>query len=398
MATESLSPEGLALNSARLTFAEQVAFFRQKLGNTVTTEKWTDVIGAAHDRAVVVAGAGTADLIDDLAKAIDGFQTRGENMRDFASRFDDLVDKHGWNYTGDRDFRIRTIYQTNVATSYSAGRLVQLRRAADDGLLWMYKHSDLSVTPRPLHLAWSGLVLSPNDPWWLTHYPPNGWGCRCYVVAIHPANVTRLGGRLGPAPNNGSRTVTLGGKKLDVPNGIDPGWGYMPGGSVADELRAFMEQKAGKLPEKIGGDFLANSNKSASLPGGGLERWLKDPVGSWPLVRLPDADAKLIGAKNVVGSLSEETAKKQVARHPEMTAAEYAQAQSVVDSSTAKVQEGPRSMLYIRAESDGGHVLVVKATVTGEGTWVTSYRRLSSDEAKRDKEVARLLDKGNEKG
>jgi hypothetical protein len=252
MATESLSPGGLALHSARLPFAEQAAFFKQKMAVLLPTEKWTDATHEAHDRAVVVAGAMKADLLADFAKAIDGVVSRGENMTDFASRFDDLVDKHGWNYQGDRDFRIRTIYQTNLATSYAAGRLVQLKKAAADGLLWMYKHSDLSITPRPLHQSWNGLCLSPNDPWWLTHYPPNGWGCKCYVVAVHPSNVARLGGRIAPAPDDGSRVVNLGGRSLSVPKGIDPGWAYMPGASVADELKAIVDSKVAKLPEPLG--------------------------------------------------------------------------------------------------------------------------------------------------
>jgi hypothetical protein len=277
MATESLSPDALALGSARLPFAEQAAFFKQKMGTLLPTEKWTDVIHEAHDRGVVVAGAMKADLLADFAKAIDGFVSRGENMTDFVSRFDDLVDKHGWNFQGDRDFRIRTIYQTNLATSYAAGRLVLLKRAAADGLLWMYKHSDLSITPRPLHRAWNGLCLSPNDPWWFTHYPPNGWGCKCYVVAVHPSNVARLGGRIAPAPDDGSRSVTLGGRTLVVPKGIDPGWAYMPGASVADDLRAIVDGKVAKLPAPLGKAFkeegagvVAKPEKPAATPNGAV--------------------------------------------------------------------------------------------------------------------------------
>ncbi|MDY0011757.1 MAG: hypothetical protein RBS40_02550 [Rhodocyclaceae bacterium] len=39
-------------------------------------------------------------------------------------------------------------------------------------------------------------------------------------------------------------------------------------------------------------------------------------------------------------------------------------------------------------------MLVVKATQTGEGLFFSSYRRLSRQDAERDTEVARLLNKG----
>ncbi len=35
---------------------------------------------------------------------------------------------------------------------------------------------------REEHAALNGLILPANDPRWRKIYPPNGWGCRCYVV------------------------------------------------------------------------------------------------------------------------------------------------------------------------------------------------------------------------
>lgn len=96
-----------------------------------------------------------------------------------------------------------------------------------------------------------------------------------------------------------------------------------------------------------------------------------------------------------VAHLSAKTAIKQRTAHPELAAAEYAQAQAVIDHATGMAQDG-NNVIYIRemdAAETGGYVLVVKATQTGEGLWVTSYRRLSRKEAARDSEVRRLLRK-----
>jgi len=73
--------------------------------------------------------------------------------------------------------------------------------------------------------------------------------------------------------------------------------------------------------------------------------------------------------------------------------AEYAAAQGVVDKATHKALDG-KSVIYIREVPEGGgYVLVVKATQTGEGLWVTSYRRLHRQDAVRDSELRRLLKK-----
>jgi hypothetical protein len=42
---------------------------------------------------------------------------------------------------------------------------------------------------------------------------------------------------------------------------------------------------------------------------------------------------------------------------------------------------------------DAGYVTVIKATQTGKAVFMTSFRRLSSNAAKRDRELKRLLNK-----
>lgn len=204
-------------------FEEQVAFFRGKLGNLVPTQAWDDLWKAQHDRAFMVAGAMKADLLADLAGAVDKSIAEGKSIQWFRQEFDRIVARHGWAYRGEHDWRTRVIYQTNMSTSYAAGRLAQLR--AGGFPYWMYKHSDSVAHPRPLHVSWDGLTLPAGDPWWQTHYPPNGWGCKCRVVGIRDAAAARrLGGRMAPAgPDDG---VVHG---TDRPAGIDKGWDYMPG-------------------------------------------------------------------------------------------------------------------------------------------------------------------------
>ena len=121
-------------------------------------------------------------------------------------------------------------------------------------------HNDSVMHPRPLHLSWNKLVLPADDPWFKTHYPPNGWGCRCRVTAVSEANARRDGGRFGPAPDDGINPRT------GAPNGIDKGFAYMPGDSVTDQVRRTLLAKADKLPPEIGAALAKDIGDIPRLP------------------------------------------------------------------------------------------------------------------------------------
>lgn len=221
-------------------FAEQVAFFRGKLGNLIPTEIWTDVWQSAHDTGFMVAGAAKADLLADLAAAVESAISEGTGIQAFRKSFDAIVEKHGWSYRGEYNWRTRTIYRTNMATSYSAGRMVQLKEGGFE--YWMYRHSDSVARPRPLHVSWNGLTLPADDGWWDSHYPPNGWGCQCYVIGARDDRAAqRMGGRISVAPDDGT---TPDGR----PNGIDKGWDYKPGATTVDQVRKTLSEKLPALP------------------------------------------------------------------------------------------------------------------------------------------------------
>ncbi|WP_422099101.1 PBECR2 nuclease fold domain-containing protein [Variovorax sp.] len=219
-----------------LPFREQTEFFRRKVN--LPTTGWTDIYAADHEHAFVVAGANRDAIVADfriaVQKAIDGQST----LEDFRRDFDRIVAKYGWDYNGGRNWRSRVIYDTNLSASYAAGRWQQLQAAP----YWKYVHQDWVQHPRPLHESWNGLVLERDNPWWRTHYPPNGWGCHCEVRGLWPADLRRLG-KEGPDDAPEVKLVEhtiganseLGPRTVRVPEGIDPGFEYAPGSSRTRE-------------------------------------------------------------------------------------------------------------------------------------------------------------------
>lgn len=239
----------------RRPFPEQVAFFRRKLKNLVPTARWDDVFAAQHDHVFMVAGAAKADLLADLAAAVDKAIAEGTGLDAFRKDFRAIVKRRGWTgWTGEGSvkgeaWRIRTIYSTNAYTSYAAGRMAQLREG--NFKFWVYRHGG-SREPRVQHLSWDGTALPPDHPFWNTHYPPSDWGCSCYVVGARTAaGVKRLGG-------DPDKTLPPGWDRIDrrtgAPVGIGRGWGYAPGASVSDEVTA-MARKIEKWPPPIAEGF-----------------------------------------------------------------------------------------------------------------------------------------------
>lgn len=234
----------MAARYASLPFSQQIRFFRQKLN--LGTRAWTDVFEAQHDHAFVVAGAMKDDLLDDLRAAVDRVIGDGITLQEFKKDFLNVVAKNGWTgWTGEetpkgRAWRARVIYDTNLRTSYAAGRFEQMKAIATSRPYWRYRHNDSVETPRPEHVKLDGLVLPHDDPFWRTHYPPNGWGCRCYVETLSAHDLQRQELTVGQAPPIEwvERTIGASGPNpliVRTPKGIDPGFGYTPGES---QLRA----------------------------------------------------------------------------------------------------------------------------------------------------------------
>lgn len=220
-------------------FQQQVAFFRNKLGNLIPTERWDDLVRAQHDVGFMVAGAQKSDLLADLALAVDKAITEGEGIDAFRKRFDELVKRNGWTgWTGEsskpgRAWRTSIIYKTNMRTSYAAGRLAQLREAKFE--YWMYKHNDTVLHPRQHHLQLDGIIRPATDAFWQKYFAPNGWGCRCRIVGVSdPERARSLG---GDPDKELPDWVNKTDPKTGAATGIDKGFDYMPGDTVSDTVR-----------------------------------------------------------------------------------------------------------------------------------------------------------------
>jgi SPP1 gp7 family putative phage head morphogenesis protein len=76
---------------------------------------------------------------------------------------------------------LQTEYNQAVAASQNAARWTQFTADKDDIPFIEYQTiGDDAV--RASHALLDGIVRKVDDAFWATHYPPNGWGCRCEVI------------------------------------------------------------------------------------------------------------------------------------------------------------------------------------------------------------------------
>lgn len=220
------------LSALDLPPREAIEFFLAK--TDTPTERWSDLWDGAHARAWSVAGATGDALLSDLRGEVQKALEAGTTLAEFRRAFGDIVARHGWEHTGTPGWRAQIIFETNLSMAYAAGRHAQMTEPGTLAVFpfWQYVHSG-ARHPREQHKAWNGKILRADDPWWRTHYPPNGWNCGCRVRPLSRRDLARQD-RDGPdpSPRVTMRSVTVPGRGVvQVPEGIDPGFAYNVGAS-----------------------------------------------------------------------------------------------------------------------------------------------------------------------
>ena len=222
--------------------AEAIGHFRRK-GYHVGFD-WRDTDASHHLRSFTVAKAMRMDLLEDIRGAVDEALADGTTFEQFQKRLRPIMQEKGWwgrrpmrdPRTGEirtvqlgSPRRLRIIYDTNLRMAAAHGRWQRIERVKER-LPYLRYVSVLDSRTRPDHRRWHGTILPVDHPWWRTHYPPNGWRCRCTVVQLSAA-AERLGGVSRRARPMRMRRWTnqRTGRIVEVPEGIDPGFAHNVG-------------------------------------------------------------------------------------------------------------------------------------------------------------------------
>ena len=311
--------------------------------------------------------------------------------------------------------RLENIYRTNMQSAYQAGQYQTYMQNVDNRPYWQYNAVGDNRT-RPAHMAIDGLVYRYDDPFWATFYPPNGYRCRCTVMALGERDMTRQGLVLSesgehnlvaidkPYNKQGDTYRTMA---YQAPDGrlytVDKGFGYNVGRMNyrpdldnydhalahqfakaemrGEELQVAFRQlngEFGQVKQRLRIDGRVTSEQKIQIRNT-LSRQLKFAAG----VLTPETQA-LTGMNRATVWLSDDTLIKQVDSRAGQDFSEgiYAILPDIIqqpDYIFADSSHGKNSFLLVR-ELDSPYVVVLKYLAERDEIFLDSFRRTEQKE------------------
>ena len=212
---------------------------------------YDELMHEAHHKAFTVAKVTKLDLLTDIQDSLIKARDQGQTFATWEKELIPTLKKKGWYgktevtnpktgevkeiYVGSR--RLRNIFYTNTRVAYNVGRW-EHQAQLDDAPYLRYV-SILDNRTRPTHSKVHGIVRHRDDPFWATHYPPNGWNCRCRVQAYSMDSLKRRGWEKG--------------LKAPLQNIAHKDWAYDVRKGSRDRLEAYRGKRVLDAPDTLKG-------------------------------------------------------------------------------------------------------------------------------------------------
>jgi SPP1 gp7 family putative phage head morphogenesis protein len=400
----------------KLTPAEAVAYL-QRRGRLAVTYGWQDLWQEENAQQFTISRLTKADLLQSLQEMITRSVEGDLSRRDFERDARAALQKAGWwgtkeviePSTGEilrTTFdarRLQVIFDTNTRQAYAAGqwdRLQQTKRT-HPYLRYITKRDE---RVRATHRAWDNVTLPVDDAFWATHYPPNGWRCRCRVVAVNQADYDK-----GVAP--GGQAVKKAAPQLverewlnrrtgevqRVPAGIDPGFGYNAGMARQRLMQRLVQDKLVALDAPIGAELWRELRSSMAPEQRQAWRELVDKVvrtkrasGATALVHVVDAatqqalreqnvslasSAVLMRDSELLHAVRDTKLARGAALEPE----QWAQLPDLLDTATPYLDTQDQALVYAIELPERAGKVVIRLNYTEKARFGSQRARVTAN-------------------
>ena len=166
-----------------VTFLEALEYAHSK--KIVLPDEFYSLDLKTRQMATTVSFLSSLEQIETVIKAVNKSIADGGTFKDFQDLIAEskiILPKH----------YLDNVFRTNIQNAYGHGRWQQQQRNKAKRPYLMYSAINDSRV-RPAHLALNRIVLPIDHPFWLTHYPPLGFRCRCTVIALTEKQALKYG-------------------------------------------------------------------------------------------------------------------------------------------------------------------------------------------------------------
>lgn len=228
----------MALNVPKVIPHEAIEYITSK--GLATSYNWAEIYAQEHASKFTVAKIMELDVLDSIHQSVIDAVAEGQTFHTFKKGMLEKLGEEGWGsyqqkdeVTGEEltrlsDKRLKKVYQVNKTQSYHTGSWHRFEANKTTHPYLRYRLGP-SLKHRPDHKSFENLVLPVDDPFWQTHMPMNGWGCKCWVQSLTRDKAEKAGISKSPKIEYHDWENKATGRKHKVPKGISPGFEYNVG-------------------------------------------------------------------------------------------------------------------------------------------------------------------------
>ena len=229
-------------------FNEAIASM-EKRGIVLPDKYYGELQRIERQLAFSIAGVTSIDKLQNVLNSLTDKLSKGATFQEWQKdiRVQDLdLPRH----------RLDTIYRTNLQATTNRGRWEQFQQTKNTRKYLMYDAVNDSRT-RPTHKAMDGIIRPIDDPFWQTHYPSNGYRCRCRAISLTEKQA-----------NDRSKNGEGLNKPITSNMRPDNGWDYNVGEDLTAGIdNAIKDRKTKKIIHpKLEKALESKLKKSLSLP------------------------------------------------------------------------------------------------------------------------------------
>lgn len=362
-----------------------------------------------HALAFTIARLANQDLIHDIKVAINSALNNGTSLADFTKQLTPYLIKQGW-ISDNKQLarRLAIIYDTNLSTAYAQGRWQKIQDTKQL-LPYLQYMSSTAKHKRDEHTAYYGLIRHVDDPIWRSIFPPNGFGCKCWVKQLTAQEAQDLGisdddtvAKL-PKPEfdtNHDRLTSLLRLASD-----------RHGSAFGERLKASLDEFMLDLV------FEPNFTKDIKTVVGNefatrftvLQQLIKAENGSrensmdlrkkyakgenYAVATISPSIQELLGTSTTIVWLSDDTIIKMLAHHPELhdeLLQLFKDTQMILKNALKVVQKDDLNVIYFSVQ-DNNYIATIKATRDKSELYLTTIYKI--DNNRFQKEMDKVKDR-----